>query len=61
MQVGKESADLNRELQALERQSMLSGRSATSLTEALELYQQQSVNEKFEGKSFAQLWKCFLT
>ncbi|XP_006345077.1 uncharacterized protein [Solanum tuberosum] len=47
-QVGKESADLNRELQALERQSMLSGRSATSLTEALELYQQQSVNEKFE-------------
>ncbi|XP_027771557.1 protein MIS12 homolog isoform X2 [Solanum pennellii] len=47
-QVGKESAELKRELQALERQSMLSGRSAASLTEALELYQQQSVNEKFE-------------
>lgn len=47
-QVGKESAELKRELQALESQSMLSGRSAASLTEALELYQQQSVNEKFE-------------
>ncbi|MCD7468661.1 hypothetical protein HAX54_007053 [Datura stramonium] len=47
-QVGKESAELNRELRALERQSMLSGRSAASLTEALELYQQLSVNEKFE-------------
>ncbi|CAN4086200.1 unnamed protein product [Withania somnifera] len=47
-QVGKESAELNRELQALERQSMLSGRSAASLTEALELYQQLSVNDKFE-------------
>ncbi|XP_060204873.1 protein MIS12 homolog [Lycium barbarum] len=47
-QVGKESAALNRELRELERQSMLSGRSAASLAEALELYQQQSVNEKFE-------------
>lgn len=46
--MGKESAELKRELQALESQSMLSGRSAASLTEALELYQQQSVNEKFE-------------
>lgn len=50
MQVGKESAELNRELQALERQSMLSGCSVASLTEALELYHQLSVNDKFEGK-----------
>ncbi|KAF3674167.1 putative 2-aminoethanethiol dioxygenase-like [Capsicum annuum] len=47
-QVGKESAELNRELQALERQSMLSGCSVASLTEALELYHQLSVNDKFE-------------
>ncbi|NP_001289445.1 protein MIS12 homolog [Nicotiana tabacum] len=47
-EVGKESAELNRELQALEGQSMLSGHSAASLTEALELYQQLAVNEKFE-------------
>nr|XP_033513499.1 uncharacterized LOC104102001 isoform X1 [Nicotiana tomentosiformis] len=48
-EVGKESAELNRELQALEGQSMLSGHSAASLTEALELYQQLAVNEKFEA------------
>ncbi|OIT28933.1 PREDICTED: protein MIS12 homolog [Nicotiana attenuata] len=47
-EVGKESAELNRELQALERQSMLSGHSAASLAEALELYQQLAVDEKFE-------------
>nr|XP_016483645.1 PREDICTED: protein MIS12 homolog isoform X2 [Nicotiana tabacum] len=47
-EVGKESAELNRELQALERQSMLSDHSAASLTEALELYQQLAADEKFE-------------
>ncbi|NP_001313207.1 protein MIS12 homolog [Nicotiana tabacum] len=47
-EVGKESAELHRELRALERQSMLSGHSAASLTEALELYQQLAVDEKFE-------------
>lgn len=47
-QVGKESADLNRELRALERQSRMSNHSVATLNEALQFYNEQNVQEKFE-------------
>ncbi|XP_031104412.1 protein MIS12 homolog [Ipomoea triloba] len=57
-QAGKESADLNRELRALERQSRMSNHSVATLNEALQFYNEQNVQEKFEGKCF--FINCFI-
>ncbi|KAM7262474.1 hypothetical protein ACFE04_000157 [Oxalis oulophora] len=46
--VGKESAELNREIQTLERQSASSTRSAEFLKDALKLYDEDSVRDMFE-------------
>uniref|UniRef100_A0A5B6YPB3 Centromere protein Mis12 n=1 Tax=Davidia involucrata TaxID=16924 RepID=A0A5B6YPB3_DAVIN len=46
--VGKETAELNRELQALERQSVVSNRCAGSVNEALQLYEQHSMHDMFQ-------------
>ncbi|KAF8399202.1 hypothetical protein HHK36_015067 [Tetracentron sinense] len=46
--VGKESAELNRELRALERQSVLSNNCVGSVNEALQLYEQNSVHDMFQ-------------
>lgn len=46
--VGKESAELNRELQALERQSVLSNQCTGSVNEALQLYEQNKVHDMFQ-------------
>lgn len=49
-QVGKENSELNKELRALERQSLLSNHYAGSVNEALQLYEQHSVHDMFQGK-----------
>ncbi|CAK9147869.1 unnamed protein product [Ilex paraguariensis] len=46
--VGKESAELNRELQSLERQSVLSNRCTGSTNEALKLYEEQLSHDMFQ-------------
>ncbi|XP_057514505.1 protein MIS12 homolog isoform X1 [Actinidia eriantha] len=46
--VEKETADLNREFQALERQSVLSNHCTGSINEALQLYEQHHVHAIFE-------------
>ncbi|CAL5372139.1 unnamed protein product [Camellia sinensis] len=46
--VGKETAELNRELRALERQSVLSNHCAGSVNEALQLYEQHNVHGMFQ-------------
>ncbi|KAK9278841.1 hypothetical protein L1049_028420 [Liquidambar formosana] len=46
--VGKESSELNRELRALEKQSVSSDHCAGSVNEALQLYQQNSVHDMFQ-------------
>ncbi|RVW17111.1 Protein MIS12-like [Vitis vinifera] len=46
--VAKESAELNRELQALERQSVLSNQCTGSVNEALQLYEQNKVHDMFQ-------------
>ncbi|KAL2247371.1 UNVERIFIED_CONTAM: hypothetical protein Sindi_2589400, partial [Sesamum indicum] len=47
--IGKESAELDRELRALERQSSLSNQSAGSIDEALQLYKENDVHQMFQG------------
>ncbi|RAL45645.1 hypothetical protein DM860_009509 [Cuscuta australis] len=46
-QVGKESADLKRELQALERQCSMSKQSAASLDKVVQFYNELGVHDKF--------------
>ncbi|XP_057480358.1 protein MIS12 homolog [Actinidia eriantha] len=46
--VEKETADLNRELQALEKQTVLSNHCTGSVNEALQLYEQHHVHDIFE-------------
>jgi len=46
--VGKENSELNKELRALERQSLLSNHYAGSVNEALQLYEQHSVHDMFQ-------------
>lgn len=46
--VGKETAELNRELRALERQSVLSNHCAGSVNEALQLYEQHNMHDMFQ-------------
>ncbi|XP_011096938.1 protein MIS12 homolog [Sesamum indicum] len=46
--IGKESAELDRELRALERQSSLSNQSAGSIDEALQLYKENDVHQMFQ-------------
>lgn len=46
--VGKESAELNRELQEVEKQSVLSNHEAGSINEALQLYEQYSLHDMFQ-------------
>lgn len=48
-QVGKRSAELNSELQALERTSVSREQSVRLVNEALELYDESSVDEMFKG------------
>lgn len=48
-QVGKRSAELNSELQALERTSVSREQSGRLVNEALELYDESSVDEMFKG------------
>lgn len=55
-QVAKESAELNRELQALERQSVLSNQCTGSVNEALQLYEQNKVHDMFQGKLFESIF-----
>lgn len=50
LQVGEESAALNRELQLLERQSVSSDRLSVLINETLQLYDQNSFHEMFQGK-----------
>ena len=50
--MARESAELNRELQALERQSVLSNHCTGSVDEALQLYEQNKVHDMFQGKLF---------
>lgn len=52
-QVTEESAELNRELQALERKSVLSNQYAESVNEALQLYEQNKVDDMLQGKLFS--------
>lgn len=49
MQVGKESAELARELQALERQSLSSNQSAGSIDEVLRLNNEHDGTNMFQG------------
>ena len=49
VQVGKESAVLNRELQAFKRQSTSINCSAGFVNEALQLYEQNSMHDLFQG------------
>lgn len=49
LQVGEESAALNRELQLLERQSVSSDRLSVLVDETLQLYNQNSFHEMFQG------------
>lgn len=49
LQVGEESAALNRELQLLERQSVSSDRLSVLINETLQLYDQNSFHEMFQG------------
>ncbi|KAK6128112.1 hypothetical protein DH2020_038143 [Rehmannia glutinosa] len=46
--VGKESAELGRELRALERQSLSSNQSAGSIDEALQLYRKDDATQLFQ-------------
>lgn len=46
--VGKESSELSRELRALEKQSSAADRSAGLVSEALQLYDQNSVHDLFQ-------------
>ncbi|KAG8387972.1 hypothetical protein BUALT_Bualt02G0076700 [Buddleja alternifolia] len=46
--VGKESAELGRELHALERQSLSSNQSAGSIDEALQLYKKHDATQMFQ-------------
>ncbi|GAY59649.1 hypothetical protein CUMW_196120 [Citrus unshiu] len=46
--VGKESSELSRELQALEKQSSATDHSAGLVSEALQLYDQNSVHDLFQ-------------
>ncbi|PIN10791.1 hypothetical protein CDL12_16615 [Handroanthus impetiginosus] len=46
--VGKESAELGRELRVLERQSLSSNQSAGSIDEALQLYNKHNATEMFQ-------------
>lgn len=48
-QVGTRSAELNSELQALERTSVSRQQSVRLVNEALELYDESSVDEMFKG------------
>lgn len=48
-QVRKENFVLNQELQALERQTASSNSQVNYFNEALQLYEQNSVNEMFQG------------
>ena len=52
IQVGKESAQLNSEIQSLERQSDLINSSAASIHEALQLYEKHSMDDMLKGASF---------
>lgn len=49
LKVGKESSELSRELQALEKQSSATDHSAGLVSEALQLYDQNSVHDLFQG------------
>ena len=49
VQVGKESAVLNRELQAFKRQSTSSNHCVGVVNEALQLYEQNSMHDLFQG------------
>jgi hypothetical protein len=49
LQVGKESSELNHELQALERQSASSDHCAELVSEALLLYDQASTQDMYQG------------
>lgn len=49
LQVGEESAALNRELQILEQQSASSDRLSALVNETLQLYDQNSFHEVFQG------------
>lgn len=49
LQVGEESAALNRELQLLERQSVSSDRLSVLVDETLQLYDQNSFHDMFQG------------
>lgn len=48
-QIGQESADLNREIQLLERQSTLISNSSASINEVLQLYEKYSMDAMFQG------------
>lgn len=49
LQVRKENIVLNQELQALERQTASSNSQISHFNEALQLYEQSSVNDMFQG------------
>lgn len=49
LKVGKESAALNRELRALEQQSVPSGHFAGLINEALQFYEENSFDGMFQG------------
>lgn len=52
-QVGKRSVELDSELQALERASVSRERSVRLVNEALQLYDESSVDEMFKGNQDA--------
>ncbi|XP_059649633.1 protein MIS12 homolog isoform X2 [Cornus florida] len=52
--VGKETAELTRELQSLERQSAISNQYAGPVNEALQLCERQSVHDMFQDYCFLQ-------
>jgi len=53
LQVGKESSELNHELQALERQSASSDHCAELVSEALLLYDQASTQDMYQGNCWS--------